>query len=235
MAGKSTYMRELALIVIMAQMGCFVPAKSANIMIFDKIFTRIGASDDLISGDSTFMIEMKEASFALSSATKNSLILFDELGRGTATYDGMSLAQAMLEYIHNEIGAKTLFSTHYHELTNLTKDLKRLKNVHVKAIVEDKNIIFLHKIENGSVDKSYGVNVAHLAGVNKEIVDRASEILNTYEKKKKTKEIIQDSFVFEEEKESCIKLDVLKDIDLNTMTPLEALNFLYELKIDMEG
>ena len=235
MAGKSTYMRELALIVIMAQMGCFVPAKSANIMIFDKIFTRIGASDDLISGDSTFMIEMKEASFALSSATKNSLILFDELGRGTATYDGMSLAQAMLEYIHNEIGAKTLFSTHYHELTNLTKDLKHLKNVHVKAIVEDKNIIFLHKIENGSVDKSYGVNVAHLAGVNKEIVTRATEILNTYEKKKKTKEIIQDSFVFEEEKESCIKLDVLKDIDLNTMTPLEALNFLYDLKKDMEG
>ena len=234
MAGKSTYMRELALIVIMAQMGCFVPAKSANIMIFDKIFTRIGASDDLISGDSTFMIEMKEASFALSSATKNSLILFDELGRGTATYDGMSLAQAMLEYIHNEIGAKTLFSTHYHELTNLTKDLKHLKNVHVKAIVEDKNIIFLHKIENGSVDKSYGVNVAHLAGVNKEIVTRATEILNTYEKKKKTKEIIQDSFVFEEEKEESNLLEKIKEKDLNSMTPLDALNFLYELKKDME-
>jgi DNA mismatch repair protein mutS len=235
MAGKSTYMRELALIVIMAQMGCFVPAKSANIMLFDKIFTRIGASDDLISGDSTFMIEMKEASFALSSATKNSLILFDELGRGTATYDGMSLAQAMLEYIHNEIGCKTLFSTHYHELTNLAKDLKHLKNVHVKAIVEDKTIIFLHKIENGSVDKSYGVNVAHLAGVNKEIVDRASEILKSYEKKKNTKEIIQDSFVFEEEKETNKKLETLKEMDLNAMTPLEALNFLYELKKDMEG
>ena len=181
------------------------------------------------------MIEMKEASFALSSATKNSLILFDELGRGTATYDGMSLAQAMLEYIHNEIGCKTLFSTHYHELTNLAKDLKHLKNVHVKAIVEDKTIIFLHKIEKGSVDKSYGVNVAHLAGVNKEIVDRASEILKSYEKKKNTKEIIQDSFVFEEEKETNKKLETLKEMDLNAMTPLEALNFLYELKKDMEG
>jgi DNA mismatch repair protein MutS len=145
MAGKSTYMRTLAIIIIMAQIGSYVPAKSCSIPIFDKIFTRIGASDDLVSGDSTFMVEMKEANNAIQDATENSLILFDELGRGTATYDGMSLAQAILEYIHNKIHAKTMFSTHYHELTRLEKELKHLKNVHVSAIEEEGKITFLHK------------------------------------------------------------------------------------------
>ena len=154
MGGKSTYMRQIALIVIMAQMGCFVPAEACNMPIFDKIFTRIGASDDIISGESTFMVEMKEANYAISEATKDSLILFDELGRGTATYDGMSLAQAILEYINNKIGCKTLFSTHYHELTDLETTLDKLKNKHVSAEEKDGVITFLHKVKDGSIDKS---------------------------------------------------------------------------------
>ena len=183
MAGKSTYMRQCAITVIMAQMGCFVPCKSCIIPIFDKIFTRIGASDDLVSGESTFMVEMKEANNAISEATENSLILFDELGRGTATYDGMSLAQAILEYIHDKIKAKTMFSTHYHELTSLEKDLKHLKNVHVSAIEKEGQITFLHKVKNGAVDKSYGIHVASLAHLPESLIKRADEILNIYEKK----------------------------------------------------
>ena len=189
MAGKSTYMRQLAITVIMAQIGSFVPAKSCTIPIFDKIFTRIGASDDLVSGESTFMVEMKEANMAISRATKNSLILFDELGRGTATYDGMSLAQAILEYIHDNIGAKTLFSTHYHELTLLSSNLSHLKNVHVSAIEEDGKLTFLHKIKNGSVDKSYGINVASLANLPKSLIKRAEEILEVYENQEKRETI----------------------------------------------
>ncbi len=233
MAGKSTYMRELAIIVIMAQIGSFVPAKSCNIPIFDKIFTRIGASDDLVSGESTFMVEMKEANYALSNATKNSLILFDELGRGTATYDGMSLAYAILEYIHNEIGAKTLFSTHYHELTDLTKKLKKVRNVHVSALEENGNITFLHKVVDGAVSKSYGINVASLAKLPDAVIKKAEEILKTYEDKtSKTKaSVIQTSFDFstppQEESEVYKKL---KNLDILNITPIEAINFLYELK-----
>ena len=148
MAGKSTYMRQMAIITIMAQIGCFVPAKEAKLKIFDAIYTRIGASDDLVSGESTFMVEMIEANNAISNATSNSLILFDELGRGTATFDGMALAQSIIEYIHNNIKCKTFFSTHYHELTDLENNLKNLKNVHVSAHEEDGNITFLHKIRN---------------------------------------------------------------------------------------
>ena len=170
MAGKSTYMRELAITVIMAQIGCFVPASSANLPIFDAIFTRIGASDDLVSGESTFMVEMKEAANAINNATINSLILFDELGRGTATFDGMSLAQSIIEYINKNIKCKTLFSTHYHELTDLDKTLKGLKNVHVSAVEENGNITFLHKIKEGSIDKSYGIHVAKLANLPNNLV-----------------------------------------------------------------
>ena len=180
MAGKSTYMRQTAITVIMAQMGCFVPCSSASLPIFDKIFTRIGASDDLVSGESTFMVEMKEANYAISEATENSLILFDELGRGTATYDGMSLAQAILEYLHDKIKAKTMFSTHYHELTALEKDLKHLKNVHVSAIEENGKVTFLHKVKMGAVDKSYGIHVASLAKLPNSLIERASDILNVY-------------------------------------------------------
>ena len=188
MAGKSTYMRQCAITIIMAQIGCFVPCKSATMPIFDKIFTRIGASDDLVAGESTFMVEMKEANYAIQEATENSLILFDELGRGTATYDGMSLAQAILEYIHDKIKAKTMFSTHYHELTVLEKDLKHLKNVHVSAIEENGTITFLHKVKNGAVDKSYGIHVASLAHLPESLIKRADEILNVYEHKNKKKE-----------------------------------------------
>ena len=235
MAGKSTYMRQLAIIVIMAQIGSYVPCKSCDIPIFDKIFTRIGASDDLVSGESTFMVEMKEANYAITNATSKSLILLDELGRGTATFDGMSLAYAILEYIHNEIGAKTLFSTHYHELTDLCKKLKKVKNVHVSAKEEDGTVTFLHKVVEGAVSKSYGINVASLAKLPESVIKRAEEILKTYENKNKNKkqEIVQTSFSFVEEKED-INLKKIKDLDLLNMTPIEAMNFLYELKENLK-
>lgn len=235
MAGKSTYMRQCAITVIMAQMGCFVPCKSCIIPIFDKIFTRIGASDDLVSGESTFMVEMKEANNAISEATENSLILFDELGRGTATYDGMSLAQAILEYIHDKIKAKTMFSTHYHELTSLEKDLKHLKNVHVSAIEKEGQITFLHKVKNGAVDKSYGIHVASLAHLPESLIKRADEILNIYEKKNIKKETFTQTSLFElteseiEPKKNEIE-EKIKSINPLEMTPMEALNYLYELK-----
>ncbi len=237
MAGKSTYMRQFAITVIMAQIGCFVPCKSCSMPIFDKIFTRIGASDDLVSGESTFMVEMKEANLAISEATRNSLILFDELGRGTATYDGMSLAQAILEYIHDKIGAKTMFSTHYHELTSLSNNLKHLQNVHVSAIEEDGKLTFLHKIKIGAVDKSYGLNVASLAHLPDSLISRAKEILNIYESEgRKEKEFTQTSLfsldeeeVEVQEKESEVE-KIIKEVDPLNMTPIDALNFLYKLK-----
>ena len=231
MAGKSTYMRQLGIIVIMAQIGSFVPAESAKIPVFDKIFTRIGASDDLVSGESTFMVEMKEASNAIKNATKNSLILFDELGRGTATFDGMSLAEAILEYIHDYIGCKTLFSTHYHELTDLERKLKYLKNKHVSAEEKDGEVIFLHKIKDGSVDKSYGINVAKLAGLPSEVIDRASDILSVYENKEKKRDIvIQTSLPLDFDKKKNDLEEKIKGINILNLTPLEALNKLNELK-----
>lgn len=235
MAGKSTYMRQLGIIAIMAQIGCFVPAKEAKLPVFDQIFTRIGASDDLVSGESTFMIEMIEATNAINNATKNSLILFDELGRGTATYDGMSLAQAILEYTNNKIGCKTLFSTHYHELTKLEKELKHLKNKHVSATeTEDgESLIFLHKVKDGSVDKSYGINVAKLAGLPSEVITRASEILIAHEDKSKKNQnlAIQTSLPLEfiDNKKSEIE-EILKNTNILELTPLKALNLLNELK-----
>jgi DNA mismatch repair protein mutS len=237
MAGKSTYMRQMAITVIMAQMGCFVPAKEARLPIFDKIFTRIGASDDLVSGSSTFMIEMEEANYAIANATDKSLILFDELGRGTATYDGMSLAEAILEYIHNNIKAKTMFSTHYHELTNLEKKLKHLKNVHVSAVEEDGKITFLHKIKNGSVDKSYGIHVASLANLPKELINNATKILNQYENKKTKVSNFEQTTLFEEkelDKEENKLEEKLKEIDPLYLTPIDALNLIFELKKELK-
>ena len=231
MAGKSTYMRQLAITVIMAQIGSYVPCKCCVIPIFDKIFTRIGASDDLVSGESTFMVEMKEANIAISEATEHSLILFDELGRGTATYDGMSLAQAILEYIHDKIKAKTLFSTHYHELTTLAMDLKNLKNVHVSAIEEKGTITFLHKIKNGAVDKSYGIHVASLANLPESLIKRAYEILNVYENKSIKKQPFTQTSLFldfdaeEKDKENIIEKK-LEEINPLEITPIEALNIL---------
>ena len=239
MAGKSTYMRQTAITVIMAQMGCFVPCSSASLPIFDKIFTRIGASDDLVSGESTFMVEMKEANYAISEATENSLILFDELGRGTATYDGMSLAQAILEYLHDKIKAKTMFSTHYHELTALEKDLKHLKNVHVSAVEENGKVTFLHKVKPGAVDKSYGIHVASLAKLPSSLIDRASDILNVYEKKNVKKQVFTQTSLFElneeelNEKPNEIE-EKIKSINPLEMTPMEALNYLYDLKKDIK-
>ena len=231
MAGKSTYMRQLGIIAIMAQIGCFVPAEEATLPIFDKIFTRIGASDDLVSGESTFMVEMMEASRAIKYATRNSLILFDELGRGTATFDGMSLAQAILEYVANKIKCKTLFSTHYHELTDMEKNIPNLKNKHVSAVEENGNITFLHKVKDGSVDKSYGINVAKLAGLPDEVIDRASGILNIYEnKEKKTDTIIQTTLPLNfDEKKSEVEEEV-KNIDILNITPIEAINILSKLR-----
>lgn len=234
MSGKSTYMRQMAIIVIMAQMGSFVPCESATLPIIDKIFTRIGASDDLVSGESTFMVEMKEARNAICNATENSLILFDELGRGTATYDGMSLAQAILEYISDYIGAFTLFSTHYHELTRLDKKYKNIKNVHVSAVENGNEITFLHKVKNGSVDKSYGIHVARLAKMPEELLNKAEEILNEYEsnsKKKNPEEKIQLAMDFEPnvKKDDIIK-ETIEKIDVLNTTPIEALNLLFDLK-----
>ena len=231
MSGKSTYMRQFAITIILAQMGSFVPASEAELPIFDSIFTRIGASDDLVGGESTFMVEMLEARNAIVNATKDSLILFDELGRGTATYDGLSIAQSILEYV-NEIGCKTLFSTHYHELTNLEKTHKSIKNVHVDAIENDGVITFLHKVKDGAVDKSYGIHVASLAKMPDSVIKRANEILSMYENKKENISVQERSeqikFNFEETKnpikEELDKIDVLK------ITPIDALNILYKLK-----
>ncbi len=234
MSGKSTYMRETAIICILAQMGSFVPAKKANLPIIDKIFTRIGASDDLVSGESTFMVEMKEARRALVNATSKSLILFDELGRGTATYDGMSLAKAILEYVAKNIKCKTLFSTHYHELTSLDKEFLNIKNVHVAAKEEGSMITFLHKVENGPADKSYGIHVARLAEMPEELLTRASEILNSYEageQKNKKDDNIQLAMDFNIKENPQDKLrEKLKELDPLHMTPMEAINALFELK-----
>ena len=239
MAGKSTYMRQMAMIVIMAQIGCFVPAKEAYLPIFDKIFTRIGASDDLVSGESTFMVEMKEANRAILGATEHSLILFDELGRGTATYDGISLAQAIIEYIHDNIKAITFFSTHYHELTSLEEHKAHIKNVHVSAHEENGVITFLHKVKDGSVDKSYGIHVAKLAQLPDSLIKRADEILMSYENKKTKKEVVsQISMNLEESVAPINKYDIIKkkldDINPLELSPMEALNVLYELKSEMD-
>ena len=234
MSGKSTYMRQLAIIVIMAQIGCFVPAKTANLPIVDQIFTRIGASDDLVSGKSTFMVEMMEVNNALKQATKNSLILFDEIGRGTATYDGMALAQAIMEYVHEKIGAITLFSTHYHELTVLDKTLKRLKNIHVSAKDDKNTLVFLHKVIDGPSDKSYGINVAKLAHLPNPVINRAQDILNYLEETKGKTEIEMDLFNFDTEKveikETPEVIQILNDINADDLSPREALSLIYELK-----
>lgn len=235
MAGKSTYMRQLGIIVIMAQIGCFIPAKSGTLPIFDKIFTRIGASDDLVSGESTFMVEMTEAGNAITNATRKSLILFDELGRGTATFDGMSLAQAILEYIHNNISCKTLFSTHYHELTDLEKTLPNLKNKHVSAKEENGNITFLHKVLDGSVDKSYGINVARLANLPSEVIDRADEILKVYEKKENDRDIvIQTTLPLSFKKENNEIENYIKELNILELTPIDAINILNNLKMKVK-
>ena len=250
MSGKSTYMRQLALTVIMAQMGAYVAAKSANIPVFDAIFTRIGAADDLISGQSTFMVEMTEANHALKRASKHSLILFDELGRGTATYDGMALAQAIIEYIYHHVQAKTMFATHYHELTSLSKELTNLVNVHVVTLEKDGEVTFLHQIAEGPADKSYGIHVAKIAGLPEELLERADVILEeletnasepplspTTEDNQKEKPATDTSVgeqlsLFEEPSYDKI-IKTLKETDMMTLTPMEAMNLLFTLKQEL--
>lgn len=245
MSGKSTYMRQLAIIVIMAQMGSYVSAESAQLPIFDAIFTRIGAADDLVSGQSTFMVEMMEANHAISQATEHSLILFDELGRGTATYDGMALAQAIIEYIHNRTGAKTLFATHYHELTDLSTSLTQLENVHVATLEKDGQVTFLHKIEAGPADKSYGIHVAKIAGLPNDLLMRADQILTRLEEQanekpslnpsnkgandSKENQVSEQISLFTETTESPI-LDELRQLDIYNMTPMEVMLAVSEMK-----
>ncbi|USK35775.1 DNA mismatch repair protein MutS [Bacillus sp. F19] len=253
MSGKSTYMRQVALTAILAQIGCFVPASEAVLPIFDQIFTRIGAADDLISGQSTFMVEMLEARNAIVNATERSLILFDEIGRGTSTYDGMALAQAIIEHIHHHIGAKTLFSTHYHELTSLADGLPQLQNVHVSAVEENGKVVFLHKIEEGPADKSYGIHVAELAELPNELICRAKEILESLEAEQTVKvpaSIMEKTETFKSDeaqlsffneqpakkesrqvpKKDILVLEQIRAINLLEMTPLDAMNELYQIQ-----
>lgn len=231
MSGKSTYMRTLAIIVILNQIGCFVPASSCELPIFDKIFTRIGASDDLVGGESTFMVEMKESAYALKNATENSLILFDELGRGTSTYDGMSLAGSIIEYVNKYLKCKTMFSTHYHELTKMAEYTPSIKNVHVSINETDGKVIFLHKVMDGAVDKSYGINVAKLAGLPDEVIEGADKLLETYENTSKTekKHIKQFELDLETPNKDPLR-EFLRNINPLEVTPMEALKLLDEMK-----
>ena len=240
MGGKSTYMRQNALIVILAQMGSFVPAEKCNLPIFDQIFTRIGASDNIASGESTFMVEMNEVNFALKNATYNSLILFDEVGRGTATYDGMALAQAIIEYLVNNVCCKTLFSTHYHELTSLDSKINNLKNIHLDAIEDNGNLIFMHKVKNGSIDKSFGVHVAKIAKLPDEIIYRASDLLQKITSSNKIdnellsidnyqKPIIIDK---RNEKETKV-INELKNVKVDDLKPIDALLYLQKLQEEL--
>jgi len=241
MSGKSTYMRMFALCVVMAQMGSFVPAKVAKMPIFDAIFTRIGAQDDLTSGQSTFMVEMLETNNALRGATENSLLIFDEIGRGTATYDGMALAQGIIEYVHEKIKAVMLFSTHYHELTQLEGMLARLKNIHVQAILDKGKLVFLHKIKEGPTDKSYGINVAALAKLPKPLIHRSQLILDHLEVDKKKEmeltlfnfdKLYEDAPIYGQTNEKVI--EKIKNTEINSLTPIEALLLLKSLQDELK-
>lgn len=265
MSGKSTYMRQLALISIMAQIGCFVPASSANLPIFDQVFTRIGAADDLVSGHSTFMVEMMETNYALEHATKDSLILLDEIGRGTATFDGMALAQSIIEYVHDNIGAKTLFSTHYHELTQLEQQCPHLQNRHVRAEEHQGQLIFMHKVMEGPSDKSYGIHVAEIAKLPSPLITRAKELLTALEEDKvmiqpapvvkeepkvlggsgqlslfeEAKPIVKEVVKVEKKVEIVNPyediIEELQSIDLYQLTPMQAMNAMYEIKVKLNN
>jgi len=234
MAGKSTFMRQIALIVIMAHIGCFVPATSADICIVDRIFTRIGASDDLSNGQSTFMVEMTEVANILNNATNKSLVLLDEVGRGTATYDGMSIAWAVLEYISSVVKCKTLFSTHYHEITTLEGSLEGVKNYKIGVKEFNNSIIFLRKVVKGSADKSFGIEVASLSGIYDQIIIRAKAILNTLEKNSVKLELDK---IEKNQSNSIINKDniinKIKNIDINKISPMEAFEILIDLTKDI--
>lgn len=231
MGGKSTWLRQNALLVVMAQIGSFVPARKAILPIFDRIFTRIGASDDLLQGKSTFMMEMMEANNALRHATKDSLILFDEIGRGTATYDGMALAQSMLEYIAEVLGSKALFSTHYHELTRMEQDFPTIHNVHVEVRERKKEIEFCYRIVDGKADKSYGIHVAKLAGLPPMVITRADNLLNQYESTQPDQNFQSSLFVMDPKEVGRMQIiEHLQDLDVDNLSAREALAVLYDLK-----
>ncbi|MFH1218745.1 MAG: DNA mismatch repair protein MutS, partial [Candidatus Peregrinibacteria bacterium] len=241
MGGKSTYLRQVALIVLMAQVGSFVPAESVSMGIVDRIFTRVGASDNLVAGDSTFMVEMQEASFILNNATDKSLVILDEVGRGTSTYDGVSIAWAIMEHIHDRVRAKTLFATHYHELIELAERLSRAVNLSALVKENEKDgVVFLYKIVAGGVDKSYGIEVAKLAGLPVSVVSRARGVLEELEtkhiQKRRSDPNQMDLFRAGEREMAGIKssyrrvMEELEGVDVNNLTPMEALNKLSEMK-----
>jgi DNA mismatch repair protein MutS len=235
-------MRQVALMAIMAQIGCFVPASKAEIGLIDRIFTRIGASDDLSQGQSTFMVEMMETCQALTEATSQSLILLDEVGRGTSTYDGMALAHAIVEYVHEHVGAKTLFSTHYHELTKLEAELPRLQNVHAKCVEQEGKVVFLHRIVAGGTDRSYGIHVAELAGLPSQVITRANEILQHLELgtteiavTRNDEPLTLFSYVPETDSFEQEIVDDLRKWDLMQHTPMETLQFFQSLQQKLKG
>jgi len=235
MSGKSTYLRQVALIILLAQIGSFIPADSANVGIVDRIFTRIGAQEDLAAGQSTFMVEMTEAANILNNATPRSFIILDEIGRGTSTYDGLSIAWAVAEFIHNhpELGTKTLFATHYHELVDLASILPRVKNFNVAVAEEGDKVIFLHKIVPGGTDRSYGIHVAQLAGLPKSVIVRAQEVLTELESHASKKGKIprhKASLQIPLFPKGALLADEIARLDIDSLSPLEAITKLYELK-----
>ena len=247
MSGKSAYLRQTALITLMAQVGAYVPARFAEIGVVDRIFTRVGASDNISSGESTFMVEMNEAACILNNLSDRSLVLLDEIGRGTSTYDGVSIAWAIASFIHNDKHrAKTLFATHYHELIDMQGQYERIKNYHVKVKESGKDVIFLRTIESGGSEQSFGIHVARLAGMPKSVIEEAEYMLSQLESKekkgkkttskpeKKTKNDFQLSFIQLEDPLLTDIKDTILSVDLENLTPIEALNKLYEIKKRLE-
>ena len=235
MAGKSTYMRQNALIVLMAHIGCYVPAKSAEIPLFDKIFTRIGASDSLTSDQSTFMVEMSETAYILNNATDKSLVILDEIGRGTSTYDGLSIAWAVVEYITSKIRAKTLFATHYHELTELEETFEGVKNYKISVREMQGTIIFLRKIIRGSANRRFGIEVAELAGIDKQVTQKAKQILSSLEKTHISVDVNYQEESVVEQKSSSEAERIIKDLDLNNISPMQAFIILSDLHEKVTG
>jgi DNA mismatch repair protein MutS len=247
MAGKSTYIRQVALLTLMAQIGSFVPAKTAEIGIADRIFARVGASDELSRGQSTFMVEMTETARILNTATARSLVILDEIGRGTSTYDGVSLAWAIVEFLHDRIGCRTLFATHYHELTDLAKSLDGIRNLNVAVKEWEDNVVFLHKIIDGAADKSYGIHVARLAGIPKEVNERAKQILAQLEsehlgedgrpkiERRSTKRRRGDLQMTLFAPYDHPLIEKIRGVDVNAITPIQALQLVQQWKQDLDS